>query len=268
MEDIKKLKPPKKYKGRRLELKVVQIAIKQVKPLIWASLIVAILGAVNYQGEIFTLTNPGKFITGLNEVAYQCLVAYITGCILLFLFELLPKTKKRIAISSFIGNKVHLIVARIEYLLNEVGKKYQDQSQSFDANENIIQDSCAEINVDNDLVNVWYYPQCTFREFIVRSCEDVKTAVNEILAFSDVLNEKWAFSLSRISTTTEQVLDSLDIRYPVPKIEFYWLWGLYAESKRLSEHRSEYDKSHFRLAFYSNPSFHPQGLIFHVNRKK
>jgi hypothetical protein len=264
----KKIKKRKRRKEQFFELKIFWITIKQIRLIIWISLIIAIFGAINYQGEVFTIKNNSKFITGLNEVVYQALIAYITGFILLFLFDLLPKTKKRISIASSIGNKVLLIKERIDYLLNEIGKRHSNKDQRFSVDENVISQNCATINVDEDIVKVWFYPNYTFRQFVVRSCEEIKIAVNEILGFSDALNEKWTYSLSKIGGASDKVIKSFDIRFPLPKIEFYWVWGLYAESESLMKHLKRFNEDHFKLAFNTAPPFHPIGLTFEVDRNK
>lgn len=258
----------KHFKEYFFEWDVFKITVKQITLVVWVSLFIAIGGAINYEGEIFTIGNSNKLITGLNAVIFQIFIAYLTGFILYFLFELLAKTKKRIATSSSIGNNVLLIKERVEYLLNEIGKKKKNDGKEFELTADTFRDCCESIKVDIEIVKVWYYPDYTFRQFVLKSCEEIKVAANEILSFSDALSEKWAYTLSMISGLSDKVAKSLDIRFAEVRVEFYHLWGLYAQTDRMMELLKKFDKDHFRIAGLNAPRFHPIGLSFKVNRKK
>ena len=249
-------------------LKLFLITLRQIRIGVWISLFVAILGAINYEGRYITLWVDTKFTRSSNAIINQILLTYITGCIFYFLIELLYKTKKKIAVSTSVGNNVFLIYERIKHLLNEIGKTNEEDKIDFDLNFDKCRQCCDKINIDTKKVNVWYYPEYTFRQFVIRSCEEIKIAAEEMLSFSELFDEKWVYSLSKISGLSTKITKGLDIRFSKPTIESYYVWGLYAEIGRLKELQNKYDKDYFSLARMSAMSFHPVGLSFKVERKR
>jgi hypothetical protein len=244
------------------------VTLKQVRLIVWVTLLVAMVGVINYEGEIVIIANPTKFIKGLNALINQVLITYITGCFLYLLFELLNRTKKKIAVYVSVVNNVMLITERTEYLLNEIGKTNIKDKNDFDLNSDTFREYCKKIDIDIQKVNVWFYPEYTFRQFVVRSCREIKSAADEILSYSELFDEKWAYSLSRITDLSDKLIRALDIRFEKPTIESYYLWALYAESRRLELLIKKYDKDYFRLERMNSEAFHPIGLEYRVERRK
>ncbi|MBL0269795.1 MAG: hypothetical protein IPP99_14285 [Chitinophagaceae bacterium] len=245
-----------------------KIALRQVKAIVWVSLTFSLIYVFIYQGGFLNPEKYSKSIKGLVEILNQIFISYITGLFLLFLFDTLPKTKKRISIATSIGNNVLQINRRIEYLMNEIAKKAPVLPQKFIVDEKLFFSAIDKIDLELDLVKVWFYPDLSFREFTVRTCNDVISAVNNINLHADLLNEKWISNLVRISDSTNKVLESLEFRFAKPKIEGYFLWGLYADTKRLMEDlMKDFNKQYHSHSMKPSPRYHPKGLTFEADRK-
>ena len=241
--------------------------LKQIRIGVWLSILIAVLGALNYEGKFIKLTIDTKFTRSINAILNQILLTYITGCIFYFLIEILYKVKKKIAVYSAIQNNVFLIIERTEFLINEIGKANTKEKKLY-LNDDMFREHCDKINIDKQMVSVWFYPTYTFRQFLIRSCEEIKVAADEILSFSELFDEKWAYSLSKISGLSVKTIKWLDVRFSKPTIESYFLWGLYAEVERLKVLSKKYDQDYFKIEKMSSKSFHPIGLEFRVDREK
>ncbi len=251
-----------------LGFRLFTATLKQVRPLAWVTVLVAMLGVLNYEGRFIPLTVDTKFTRAANALLEQILITYITGMFFYFLIEMLPKTKKKMAIYSSVANSVYLIRERVDYLVNEIGKAGPEQEKEFYLTPELFGKHCHEINVDAQIVKVWFYPDLTFREFVMRTCREIKTACEEILSFSDVFDEKWAYSLTKIIGLCNRITNWFDIRFEKPRLESYFILGLYTERLELEKLIRKYDKDFFRLYRLSSKLFFAPDLKVQISRKK
>lgn len=258
------------HKQAGFQIKFIWHALRQLKPIVWITFIGALFGVINYEGHIITISGENRILSAINSVINQILITYITGCIFYFLVELIHRNKKKIAAHTSIHNNVHLIRERTEYLLNEISKQTIKKTDSPRLKEEDFFRCCNNLDVDKININVWFLPKCTLREFILKNCEDIKQATEEILVFSDLLDEKWLYSTSKIGGLATRISDMLDIRFATPHPEGYFIWGLWAESSRLNELSREYSKKYVRIEHELNKQnpFFPPGLTFEVQFKK
>ncbi len=247
---------------------VFKITVKEVSIIVWCSLIASLIGVLNYEARWIVIPSQWSFLVSVNSIINQLLVTYITGLFFYFLIELLYKTKKKVSVYTSVSNNILLINERIRYMLNEIGKRdTYHKIQDFDLDVQRLRELCTKIDVDIDKPQVWFYPDMNFREYVTKSCTEIKIACDEVLNFSELFNEKWASSLSSISGLSSKIIKSFEVRFPNPKIEFYYLWGMYGESIKLEELQKEYDKKYFRISMLTKGAFHPTNLTFPVNRK-
>jgi hypothetical protein len=259
-----------KSKGKRASsgLNLFITTLKQARPLVWVTLVVAILGVLNYEGRFIPLIIDTKFTRAANALINQVLITYITGTFFYFLIEMLPKTKKKIAIYTSVGNAMHFIRARIDCLVNEIGKASPNQEQEFNLTKELFSKHCNTIDLDSQVVKVWFYPDLTFRQFVVKICDDVKATCDEILSFQDVFDERWASSLTKINGLCSSIVKSLEIRYKKPQVNDYYILGLYTERLNLDKLMSRYSKDFDKLARLSSNLFIAPDLKLPVSRQK
>ena len=253
---------------RAVGFRLLIITLKQVQLSAWTTLIIAMLGVLNYEGRFVPLTVNTKFTRAGNALLEQILITYITGMFFYFLIEMVPQTKKKMAVYTSVVNAAHVIRERVDYLVNEIGKTSSNKEQVFDLNPELFSKCSGQIDADFQIVKVWFYPDLTFREFVMTSCGDIKSACEAILSFSDIFDEKWAYSLTKINSLCSTITSRFGIRFEKPKIEAYFILGLYTERLELDRLIKKYDKDFFRLHNLTSKLFFASDLKLPISRKK
>jgi hypothetical protein len=235
------------------------------KFLFWASLILLI----NYECKIVILFWENKITRGLSSVGIAILNAYVTGFIFYFLIELTKRNKKRSAVFRFVLNKEFEIYERVNFLLEEIIRANKSDPGKYQVDFDKFTKMCSSINIFTKLVRVWIYPQTlTFREFVLRICEDINSNTNDILVHVELFDEQWLKSLSHISDDISNVKSNLELNGIKSTLSLVYgdVWNLYAESQNLHKLANKYYATDRNGSQRISPpgTYIPKDLVFEM----
>jgi hypothetical protein len=194
-------------------IKFIVYVIRRIRPIFWVIFIIVLAGILNYEWKLIPLLWVNKYTVGMNTVLVQILYSYITGFIFYFFVELLPQNKKRVVILRLVNNNSIEILRKARTILIEVchangvetnGDQHTIKREDFSR-------YCHAINIHSTQVKVWYYPQSSFKDFVLKSCEDIINFSNGMLTHADVFDENWILRLTQLIDSAQTTIAHLDI---------------------------------------------------------
>jgi hypothetical protein len=233
--------------------------------------LVVFLLLLNHECQVIILFQRNKFIKGVNTVFIQILYAYLTGSIFYFFVELLPKGKKQVSIFRLLNNNMASIYLLTTSLVNEVCVANDPPKEGYKMQEEEFKKKAEAINIHHTHVDTWFYPNFTFKEFVLKICFDIKEYIAQILIHSDFFDDEWLDFITRIQDTIKHIEFHLDLNggKSTLGIDAIYIWALYGEVDRLNTLFNRYFSKYYSAHRLKNPggSYIPKDLFFEVRKK-
>jgi len=256
--------------NQKTQIRWISATIRDIPFILTIFFLFAIICLLNYECKFITLSMETDFTTGINKVAVEILYAFVTGFIFYFFIELLPTQKKKIALFRLINNNTGHIYDRTIHLLDAICHANNSPGKGYKMYMDEFINRAEKINIHTSDVKVWFYPKSSFKEFTLKTCEEIKNNVSQLIDYSVFLDEKWLNHISHIQDAIRHIQDHLDLngKRSTMGIAGHDVWVLYGEVKKLFELSNTFHKNYYQSHRLINPpgSYIPRDLFFEVRK--
>jgi hypothetical protein len=223
-------------------------SLRRTNKLVLMIFIFIVLYLAIYESILTEIPAPNQTFYSLGKagkVFIEILYSIITGLILYFFIDFMPRDRKRVAVHFILLNGPTLIEMNSSSMINELAYAAGKVEGDNITMENFRQ-ICGLDHIRTFNYYSWKWDSRDLNTFIKKNCEQIEINVNNLLSFNEILDKKWV----RCIVAIQQNLQGINSFFEGDRINqfhvcAYYIWNLNMFSRELKKLSSDVFPEYF-----------------------